>query len=132
MTSLFAVVAAWFAEQRRRLAIIGIAGRVISCVALALAATSVETHGWGYLFGAAVAIELAGWVVVLRGGGLSIVTGGATAALLAGAVVREAPRIALLEPPRPAAIEASGFPVFAITFVVGVIVIGWIVKTIRA
>lgn len=140
MTSLFAAVAAWTLQatgQRKRLAVIGLVGRVVAALALALIASnggSVETHGWLYLFVVAAAIELVGWLAMWRdpsGMGLWVVTAGGTAALVAGAVVREAPRIAILEPLRPAAAEASGFPVFALTFVFGVVVIVWIVRTIR-
>jgi len=138
MTTMFAAVAAWSSPgaERTRLAIFGLAGRVVAGLALVVIASdgTVATHGWLYLFVAAVAVELVGWVLMLRapgGTGLWIVTAAGSAGLLAGAVIREAPRLAILEAPRPAALEAGGFPVFAITFVVGVIVIGWIVKTIR-
>ncbi len=138
MTSLFAAVAAWTASaHRRRLAVIGLAGRVVAAIALAIVASrgaSVETHGWLYLFVAAAGVELIGWIAMWRepnGIGLWVITAGGTAALFAGAVVREAPRLAILEPPRAAAIEASGFPVFALTVVLGVVVIVWIVKTIK-
>ena len=139
MTTAFAAVAAWHASvaERTRLAIFGLTGRVIAGIALAVIAAdgTVATHGWLYLFVAAVAVELVGWVRMLRdpqGNGLWIVTAAGSAGLLAGAVVREAPRLAILETPRPAAIEAGGFPVFAITLVFGIAVIAWIVKTIRS
>lgn len=139
MTTLFAAVAAWFAArpaERKRLAVLGLGGRALAGVALAVIASrgSADTHGWVYLLAAAIAVELVGWVAMLRapfGRGLWIVTAGGTAGLLAGAVVREAPRLAILEPPRAAAVEAGGFPVFAVTLVLGVVALGWIVKTIR-
>lgn len=139
MTTMFAAVAAWTSAggERQRLAVIGLGGRVVAAIALIIIASSgtTETHGWLYLFVAAVVVELVGWVLVLRrpeGNGLWIVTAAGSAGLLAGAVVREAPRLAILETPRPAALEASGFPVFAITLLLGIAVISWIVKTIRA
>jgi hypothetical protein len=137
MASLFAIVAAWSAQDRKRLAIIGLAGRVVSGAMLAYFASQagpVSTHGWTYLFVAAIAVELVGWAAMLRtpeGAGLLVVTAGATGALVAGAVVREAPRLAIVEAPRAAAIEASGLPVFVATFLLGVVVIVWVVKTIR-
>jgi hypothetical protein len=45
-------------------------------------------------------------------------------------VVREAPRLALLEPGRPEALTAGGFPVFAVTLVVGVAAIAWIWRAV--
>ena len=51
--------------------------------------------------------------------------------MLAGAVVREAPRLALIETPRPAAIEASGLPTFVATAVFGVIAITWVIQMMR-
>jgi len=144
MTSLFAGVAAWTAVSQklaapplRRLAVFGLAGKLVAGIALAwLASRSgvVETHGWLYLFIIATVVELVGWIAMLRaphGIGLWVVTAGGTAALVAGAVVREAPRLVILEPPRPAALEAGGFPVFALTLVFGVVVLVWIVRTIR-
>ena len=136
MTSLFAAVAAWHAEERKRLALLGLGGKLVFCIMLAVVAgDGADTRGWLYLFIGALGVELVGWVAMLRapaGAGLLLVTGGGTAALVAGAIVREAPRLAILETPRPAATEASGFPVFALTLVLGVVVIAWIVKTIRA
>ncbi len=139
MTTMFAAVAAWnaSASERRHLAVFGLAGRVVAASFIAVIASdgTVATHGWLYLFVSAVAVELVGWALLLRaphGNGLWIVTAAGSAGLLAGAVLREAPRLAILETPRPAALEASGFPVFGITFVFGVAVIAWIVKTIRS
>jgi hypothetical protein len=139
MTVLFAAVAMWSAsiEQRRRLAAIALAGRFVTAIAaswLYARGGMADAHGWLYLLGAALAVELAGWIAILRapaGIGVMLATGGATAALVAGAVVREAPRIALLEPPRPAALEAGGFPMFASTVLFGIAAIAWVVKTVR-
>jgi len=132
------VVAAWSAPaHRRRLALLGLAGRVVAIVAFAMIASRTElagTHGWSYLLIAAVAVEVGGWIALARrphGRGLPIVTGAATAALIAGAVVREAPRLALLEPVREQAAGAGGLPVFLATLLIGGLAIGWIVRTIR-
>ena len=140
MAALFATVAAWWTAglARRRLVVIALAGRAVSGVAiwlLALAGGAIEgtAHGWLYVLLAALAIEAIGWLWTWRvpdGPGLSIVTGAGTAALLAGTVVREAPRLAILEPPRAAALGASGVPVFVLTAVLGVIVVIWIVRDV--
>jgi hypothetical protein len=85
------------------------------------------------LLGAA-AIEVGAWIWLLRSPSTTpatLVTAATSAALLAGAVVREAPRLALLEPARAAALEASGFAVFAATLVFGVLAIAFVVKTIK-
>jgi hypothetical protein len=140
MATLFAIVAAWWASgsERRRLAMIGLCGRAVSLVAalwLAHAGGTVEdsAHGWLYLLAVALVVESAGWLWMLRvpdGSALALVTGAGAAALVCATVVREAPRLALLEPARPAAVEASGFPVFALTAVLGVALIAWIWRSI--
>jgi len=140
MLTLFAIVAAYWAEgaDRRKLAIIGLGGRALGVAAaflLVAAGGALEgnAHGWLYLLIAALVIEAGGWVWMLRapdGAGLTLVTAAGTAALLCATVVREAPRLALLEPARPEAAAASGFPVFAVTLVVGVAVIAWIWRAI--
>ncbi len=137
MTTLFATVSAWAQPSRRpRLAMLGIAGRVVAGGALAWIASSgglADTHGWAYLLAIAVAVELAGWIWVVRapaGNGLLVVTGAGTAALVAGVVVREAPRIAMLEPSRGT--QSGGLWVFLVTFVGGVLAIGWIARTVSA
>lgn len=138
-TSLFAVVAAWSAtgDDRRRLAKIALAGRGVAAIAAIWLYTrggGADSHGWIYLLAGALLVELFGWISMLRvpdGNGLLIATGGATAALIAGAVVREAPRLAILEPPRAAAADAGGLAVFLATAVLGVAVIAWVVKIVR-
>ncbi len=140
MPVLFAGLAAWWSRgaERQRLAVVAFVGHVIAGVAVAwLSArgSSVDpvARGWLYLLIAAVVIELVGWGLVLRrpdGPGLTIVTGAATAAMLGLAIVRESPRLALVTA-RPAALEASGVWVFAITAVFAVAAIAWVVKTIR-
>jgi hypothetical protein len=142
MASLFATVAAWWAApaDRRRLAVIAIGGRVVSAIAVGLlvagdAAVISAAHGWLYLMLGALVVELAAWIwtyLAPDGAGLSLVTGAGTAALIAGVVVREAPRLAVLEAPRAAALHASGFAVFGLTAVLGVVLIAWIVRSIRS
>jgi len=140
MLSLFAIVAAHWAagKERSRLATIGLGGRALSVGAaflLVAAGGALEgnAHGWLYLLIAALAVEAGGWVWMLRapdGAGLTLVTGAGAAALVCATVVREAPRLALLEPGRPEAVAAGGFPMFAVTLVVGVVVIAWIWRAI--
>lgn len=141
MATLFATVAAWWAAapDRRRLAVIAIAGRATSALAVGLliagdAAVISAAHGWLYLMLAALAIELAAWIwtwLAPDGAGLTLVTGAGTAALLAGVVVREAPRLAHIEAPRASALDASGFAVFGLTALLGIALIAWIVRSIR-
>ncbi|CAN5882705.1 hypothetical protein BH11MYX2_BH11MYX2_15880 [soil metagenome] len=140
MATAFAAVASWWAtaDERRRLAILGLAGRAFSVVAaLALNAQGAsvgQTHGWLYILIAALALEAVGWGWQVRSGderARTLVTAAGTAALLAGVVVREAPRLLLLEPARPAAVGASGTWVFVATALLGGALIAWIVRTIR-
>jgi hypothetical protein len=142
MLAVFAAVAAWWADadERKRLAVLGLVGRAVSIAAaigLAMQGAAVAhlAHGWLYILVAALLVEAGGWLWLLRTGAdtaRSLVTGAGSAALLAGVVVREAPRLAMLEPPRPAAIEASGAWVFVVTTIAGTALIVWIVKTIRS
>lgn len=126
-------------SERRRLAVIALAGHVVAGIAagwIIARGGTIESAalGWLYLLLAALVVELAGWVWLWRvpdGPAAMLVTAAGTAALVAGAVVREAPRFALIEPPRPAALEASGFPVFAATVVFGVFAIAWVWRTVR-
>lgn len=140
MATLFAIVASWWSSgaERTRLALIGLGGRALSVLAAlwlwrAGGTVDAAAHGWGYLLVAALAAEAAGWVWMrLRpdSAALSLVTGAGAAALVCATVVREAPRLALLDPPRASAVEASGFAVFAVTFVVGVAAIAWIWRAV--
>ena len=140
MISLFAIVAAWWSTgtERRRLAVLGLAGRSLSVAAAFLlvaagGALHGNAHGWLYLLITALAIEAGGWIWMIRvpdGAGLTLVTGAGAAALVCATVVRETPRLALLEPPPHAAIEASGFPLFALTALLGIVVIAWIWRAI--
>lgn len=140
MAAAFATVASWWTSgaERRGLAVIALAGRAVSGLGvglLALAGALIQdaAHGWLYVFLAALVVEALAWVWTWRapdGPGLTVVTAAGTAALLAGTVVREAPRLAMIEPPRLAAVEASGAPVFGLTALLGVAVITWIVRNV--
>ena len=137
MPILFATFSLWLAAPTRGLAVIAIVGHAVVGVAVCLMVVNGvaidHARGWLYLLLVAVAIELAGWLWLARrpsSAAATLVTAAATAALLAGAVVREAPRLVLLEPARPAAREAAGFPVFAITAVFGVLAIVFVWRTI--
>ncbi len=140
MLSLFAIVASWWCSgnERRRLAILGLAGRGISVAAAFLlvgagGALHGNAHGWLDLLIVALVVEAAGWIWMLRapdGRALSLVTGAGAAAVICATVVREAPRLALLEPARPGASEASGFPLFALTLIVGAATIVWVWRVI--
>jgi hypothetical protein len=132
MAALFAVVAAYLTPDRRRLAVIALVGIAVA-VGCALAQGWEGAHGWTYLLLAATVVAVGAWAMIAATGfGLSVATGATAAAMLAGAIVREAPRLAVLEPTRPMAIEAGGAFVFVATFVGGVLAIGWIVRTVRA
>lgn len=138
MAALFASVAIWWetGSGRKRLAAIALAGHVVAGIAIAWLGGSVEdaAHGWLYLLVAATVANVAGWLWLWRspdGAGPLVVAGATTAALLSGAVVREAPRLALIEKPRPAALEAGGFPVFVATAIFAVIAISYVWRTIR-
>jgi predicted acyltransferase len=110
---------------------------VIAIAWLAARGGSIDdaAHGWLYLLIAGAAAELAGWVWTWRvpdGTGPYVVAGAGTVALLAGAVVREAPRIAMIEPPRTAAVMAGGLATFVATVALGIVAIAWIVQAIRS
>lgn len=141
MLALFAAVFAWPATpaERRRLAGLALAGVIVCGAASAIAAAFGggfdPAHGWTYLgIAAAVAAALA-WAWTARrpdGPGLSVATAATAAALIAGTVVREAPRLALIEHATATATDAGGLPVFAVTLVIGVAAILWVVRTARS
>ena len=115
------------------------AGRAVSGLAVAWlvarGGTLGATHGWLYILCAALAVELAGWVWMWRApasSALVLITAAGSAVMLAGVVVREAPRLAVVDPVRTAALEAAGLPVFAITALFGAAVIAWIVRVTRS
>jgi hypothetical protein len=143
MTTLFAMIAIHWAKggDRRRLAVIAVAGRVVGGVAVAWLVArggSIDSpqgaHGWLYILITAVVVELAGWAWTWRvpdGVGVLVATAAGTAALVAGAVVREAPRLAMIDPPRPESLDAGGFATFLATLAFGVIAIVWIAQIVR-
>ena len=141
MLALYATVAAWqaAAAERRRLAGLGLAG-LGSCVTVSVASSLVAggfdpAHGWTHLLAIAAVVAGVGWGATLRrpeGAGLRVATGATAVALLAGAVVREAPRLAAIEHARATAAHASGVLVFALTFALGIALIVWVVRTVRA
>jgi hypothetical protein len=135
MPILFATISLWLVGPSRKLAIIALASHVIAGAAAFAIGHAPVAHGWLYVLFGAVAIEVVGWLLLVRSSSrmaMMLVTGATSAALLAGAVVREAPRLAVLQPARDAALEASGFPVFATTLVFGVLAIAFVVKQIRS
>ena len=134
MATLFATVAAWSADARR-LAIVALAGRVVSAAGVAwLASRGFTAQGpamaWLIVLGLAVAAEVAGWILVLRDRsiGLAIATAGCTAALLSATVIREAPRLSMIVP----APDGGGGIVFAVVVVAAGLAIAWVVNTVRA
>ena len=136
MATMFATIASW-SHRARRLAAIAIAGRVVSIAGGAwLVARGFPTDGaWLIVLAVAVAVELAGWALVLRtpdGDGLSIATAAGTAAVVAAIVVREAPRLAMIEPEHPLSGGSGGAVVFAVASAIGVAAIAWVIKTVRA
>jgi hypothetical protein len=140
MLALFSPLAAWPASpaERRRLAGLGIAGlavcAIISAATVLITRDLDRAHGWTYVLGLAAVAAALGWGWTARrpdGPGLRLATWGTAVALLAGAVVRESPRLALIERARPTAMHASGVLVFGVTFVLGVVLIWWVIRTVR-
>ena len=141
MATLFASVAVWWnaGAERKRLAAIALGGLVVCGIAAAILVARggmVEpaARGWLYLLAGATVAHAAGWAWTWRtpdGSGPLLVAAAGTAALLAGAVVREAPRLALIEAPRHAALEASGLPTFLATVAFGTFAITWVLQLIR-
>ena len=133
MAALFAGIAAWSTPLRRRLAVIALAGRGAS-VAAALA-LGFAPAGSALGLGAAVAVDVIGWLLVLRrpadGRGLWIATGGGVATLVAAVIVRELPRLALVEPEGPLSAGAGGAVVFVVAVAIGAAAIAWVVRTVR-
>jgi len=142
MITAYATIAVWGARRvdRRRLAGLALAGRLLGAAAVGLlvadgVSVHPAAHGWAIVLAGLLAAELAGWLATWRrpdGRGPHLATAAGALGLVATMVVREAPRLAILEPPRALAAEASGFPVFVLTAVLGVLVITQIVRTIRA
>jgi hypothetical protein len=137
MVTAFAMLAAWSADasSRKRLALAAILGRLVAAGGAVWLWRSGFDAGparaWLVVLGAAVVVEVAGWLLVLRGGEPVIATAAGTGALLAAIVVREAPRVALIEPTHPLADGAGGIAIFAVAFVAGAAAIAWIARVAR-
>jgi hypothetical protein len=141
MATTFAMIASWSGadDDRRRLARMAIFARVVSIGgAIWLWQSGFPVDGsvraWGYILIAAVVVELAAWVLVARRAddrSLAISTGAGAAAIVAAVVVREAPRVALLEPTHELAESAGGTFVFAGALVVGIAAVAWVIRTVR-
>jgi len=133
MATQFAAVAAWSTTERRGLAAIAVAGRGVSLLGAlwlwhAGFAVDGPARGWLYLLGGAAAIDTAAWLVVpRRDRALHVATGAGAAALLAAVVVREAPRVALIEPDHG---PSGGVLAFAIALVLGAAAIAWVIRAI--
>ena len=87
---------------------------------------------WGWLLVAATLVDIVGWLAAWRrpdGPGLLVATAGGAGALIAAVCVREAQRLALVEPSRGA---AGGGVVFALALALGVTAMVWVVRTVRA
>jgi hypothetical protein len=141
MATTFAMVAAWSCEgtDRTRLARIAVGSRLVSigaAVWLWQAGYPVDgpVRAWGIILAGAVSIELGAWIGVLRGASdrmLALATGAGASAIVAAVIVREAPRIALIEPTHELAASAGGTFVFLASLVAGVSAISWVVRTVR-
>lgn len=142
MATTFALIAAWSADAggRKRLALLALLARLVSVGgAIWLWRAGFEPHGaargWAFVLIAAVTIDVGAWALVLRTAGergLAVATGSGAAAIVAASIVREAPRVALIEPAHPIAANAGGVVVFAVAVVVGLAAIAWVVRTVRA
>ncbi|MDB4955036.1 MAG: hypothetical protein JWO36_2605 [Myxococcales bacterium] len=139
MMTLFAMIAAWSTNARRHLAVMALSGRIISIGgAVWLWRSGFEitdaVRPWFIVLVVAVVVECAGLALALRKPSarvLAVITAAGIGALVSAAVVREAPRIAMIEPEHPLATTAGGSVVFAIAFVLGTVAIAWVVRTVR-
>jgi hypothetical protein len=141
MMTSFATIAAWSADDgaRRRLALLALGARAVSAIAACwLVRTGFTVEGaaraWIAVLAAALAVEAAGWVLVrwrASTRALALATGAGSGALLAAVVVREAPRVAAIEPTHALAADAGGTLVFVAILIAGMGAIVWIVRTIR-
>jgi hypothetical protein len=141
MATTFATVACWQPEgASRRLAIIALAGRVCSIVAAAvLVSNSGDAFGaagpvWPRALVAAVVLDLVAWAVLAwrpSDRTLAAATCTGVVVLAAAVVVREAPRLALVEPSHPLTAGAGGALAFAVALVLGATAIAWVVRVVR-
>ena len=133
MATQFAAIATWSAADRAALARIAIGGRVVSIAGgiwLWRAGFHVDgpARAWLDLLVAAVAIDSVAWLFAARRElALTIATGAGAAALLAAAVLREAPRVALIEPVHG---PAGGALAFAVAVIAGGAAIAWVIRTV--
>lgn len=142
MTTIFATVAAWStdADGRSRLAVLALLARLVSIGgAIWLWRTGFDPHGparaWAFVLIAAVVVECAAWALLVRAASdraLAVATAAGAGAIVAAAIVREAPRVALIEPGHPLAANAGGFAVFAVALVIGIAAVAWVVRTVRS
>ena len=141
MATTFAMVAAWSAAdaERKRLAVIALASRAVSIGGafwlwqngFAIAGPALA---WFAVLAAAVAVELVGWVLMLRAPServLALITGAGTSAIVAAVIVRETPRIAVIEPTHELAVNAGGVVVFLVALAVGVAAIAYVIRLAR-
>ncbi|HTR54196.1 MAG TPA: hypothetical protein VMJ10_26065, partial [Kofleriaceae bacterium] len=128
---------------RRRLAAVVLVSRVVSAVGalwLAHAGFDVRDAGsparaWLVVLALVLVVEAAAWLVVrIRGSAaaLAVATAAGSGALVAAIVVREAPRVALIEPPHALADHAGGALAFAAIAVAGIAAIGWIARVVAS
>ena len=142
MATTFALIAAWSADAagRKRLAVLGLCSRVVSIGgAIWLWQAGFDPHGparaWAFVLIAATVVDLAAWALLLRAPSdalLGLATASGAGAIVAASIVREAPRVALIEPTHPMAVSAGGSLVFAVAFLIGIAAIAWVVRTVRA
>jgi hypothetical protein len=142
MATTFAMLAAWSADAtaRRALARIALCARLVSGGgALWLAHAGFVVAGparaWLAVLAAALVVEAGAWLVVWRSSGtraLAVATAAGSGAIVAAVIVREAPRVALIEPVHPLAASAGGTVVFAIAALAGVAAIAWIWRTVSS
>jgi hypothetical protein len=141
MATTFALIAAWSADAsgRKRLALLGLLSRIVSIGgAIWLWRAGFDPHGparaWAFVLMAATVVDLAAWTALLRTQSdafLALATASGAGAIVAASIVREAPRVALIEPAHPIAANAGGIVVFLVAFVLGVAAITWVVRTVR-
>ncbi len=138
MATQFAAIAAWSSDglDQRVLAKLAVAGRIVAIAgALWLWRVGFVVTGdgrvWFGVLAAAAIIDTGAWLVIAREPSqraLVVATAGGGAALFAAVVVREAPRLAMIE----AGHEASGGWMFGVTVAIGLVLIAWVVRTVRA
>jgi hypothetical protein len=141
MATTFALIAAWSTDAagRKRLALLGLLSRVVSIGgAVWLWRAGFDPHGparaWAFVLIAATVIDVAAWAALVRAPSdavLGLATASGAGAIVAASIVREAPRVALIEPTHPIAANAGGIVVFLVAFSIGVAAIAWVVRTVR-